>query len=591
MIIVFVIDNYLHQTNGTVITAKRFIEALKSKGHTVRILSCGKPDKNFYVLKENKIPLVSYVAKKQDVIFSKPDKSVIYEAIKDADVVHLVTPWKTSRVTYKMCKELKIPVAASFHIQPENITYGMGLAHAWLLNKLIYMKFRRLYGKLDYVHAPSNFIAKELKKHNYPTSIRVISNGVSDVFFNQKVSTDSKYFNIVNIGRYAKEKNQILLLKAVNQSKHKDHIHITLAGQGPTEKRLKKYAKEHNLNVEFGFLEQDKLITKLSTASLYVHPANIEIEAIACIEAIAVGVVPLIANAKKSATPQFAIDDRNLFKANHVNDLTQKINYWFEHKDALKKQQISYEAFANKYRLSYSIDLFEEMLVHTVSQHKTKKLSKTLKGKAFARQFNHRPVKRTVSAFAYYFIALPLLTLYLKIFLNVHYKNRKNFRKVKGGAVIISNHVHTLDSVMNSVASFPKRPIMTALQDNFKRPVAGFFVNLLGAVPVPETLLETRLFFNQLGNHTKHGRFVHVYPEGELIKTDNHVRSFKNGAFKLAVDAGVPIIPVRIHFKQGRFRKQILLNVGQPVYPDLMATNKEAQVKLKTEATERMATL
>ncbi|WP_025724922.1 glycosyltransferase [Acholeplasma granularum] len=591
MTIVFVIDNYLHQTNGTVITARRFIEKLRKRGHTVRILSCGLPDTDYFPLKERKIPIVSRVAKKQDVIFSKPDTKIILSAIKDADIVHLVTPWKTSRITYKLCKNLGIPVTASFHIQPENITYGIGLSNAYLLNKLIYNKFKKLYGKLDFVHAPSNFIANELKKNNYTTSIKVISNGVSDIFFNQEPNFSDDIFHIVSTGRYAKEKNQITLLKAINKSKYKDKIKLTLPGQGPKEKTLKSYAKKNSLNVEFGFLSQEDLINTLTSASLYVHPAHIEIEAIACIEAIAVGIVPLIANSKKSATPQFALDDKSLFKPNDVDDLVSKIEYWIENKDIRLEYIKKYKNFSNKYRLDYSIDLFEEMLLNGIQANKNRKLSETLKGKAFSRQFNKKPVAKTVSALAYYLIALPLLSIYLRLFLNVKFKNRKHFRNINGGAVIISNHVHLLDGVMNSLASFPKRPIMTAQQDNFKKPVAGFFVNLLGAVPIPETIMETRLFFDQLGRRTKQGRFVHVYPEGELKIQDDEIRTFKNGAFKLAVDSGVPIIPVRIHFTKGKYRKQIVVNVGKAVYPDLMTTNKDAQIKLKNETIEMMSTL
>src|SRR5690606_1241691 len=104
---------------------------------------------------------------------------------------------------------------------------------------------------------------------------------------------------------------------------------------------------------------------------------------------------------------------------------------------------------------------------------------------------------------------------------------RKHFRNVKGGAVVISNHVHILDSAMNSLAAFPKRPIMTAMKANFERPVAGFFVNLLGAVPVPEGLLETQVFFQTLSDQARNGRFVHMYPEGELIDKDSEIREFK----------------------------------------------------------------
>src|SRR5690606_6726366 len=333
MVIVFVIDNYLHQTNGTTITARRFIEQLRMRGHEVRILSAGEKEAHFYALKERYIPIVTEFARKQDVVFSKPDKKIIEEAFQGADVVHFLTPWKTSQVARKIAKKLNIPHTAAFHIQPENITYGAGLNGLGFLNGIIYRKFRRFFGKISYVHAPSNFIANELYRHSYPTTVKVISNGVSDVFFNAKVRDQEGKFHIISTGRYVKEKNQILLLKAVNSSKYKDQIKITLAGHGPKKSMLEKYAKAHNLDVEFKFFKQEELIKTLESAHLYVHTANIEIEAIACLEAIAVGLVPLIANAKKSATRQFALKPTNLFEPNNVEDLKQKLEYWIENKD------------------------------------------------------------------------------------------------------------------------------------------------------------------------------------------------------------------------------------------------------------------
>ena len=66
-------------------------------------------------------------------------------------------------------------------------------------------------------------------------------------------------------------------------------------------------------------------------SDLYVHAADAEIEAIACIEAFSSGLVPVIANSPKSATPQFALDERSLFEAGNPKDLADKIDYWIEH--------------------------------------------------------------------------------------------------------------------------------------------------------------------------------------------------------------------------------------------------------------------
>lgn len=64
-----------------------------------------------------------------------------------------------------------------------------------------------------------------------------------------------------------------------------------------------------------------------------------EIEAISCMEAFASGLVPVIANSAKSATPQFALDERSLFTAGDSGDLTQKIDYWLEHEDERRERK------------------------------------------------------------------------------------------------------------------------------------------------------------------------------------------------------------------------------------------------------------
>ena len=38
------------------------------------------------------------------------------------------------------------------------------------------------------------------------------------------------------------------------------------------------------------------------------------------------------------------------------------------------------------------------------------------------------------------------------------------------------------------------------MQDNFKHPVYGRLVNILGATPTPKTMDETKIFFTELKN-------------------------------------------------------------------------------------------
>ena len=195
----------------------------------------------------------------------------------------------------------------------------------------------------------------------------------------------------------------------------------------------------------------------------------------------------------------------------------------------------------------------------------------------------------------YYLLAIPLLYLYSKVILNLKFKNLKRFRQIKGGAIIVSNHVHTLDSVFNSIATFPKRPIITAQPENFDLKIAGFFVHLLGARPTPRNPLETQIFFNKLSNYARKGRYIHMFPEGELIEKDTNIREFKRGAFKLAIQSSCAIIPIKIEFDKSKTliwnRNRITLKVGQPIYPDLTINKKESLTKLQEQTTLQMKEL
>ena len=99
---------------------------------------------------------------------------------------------------------------------------------------------------------------------------------------------------------------------------------------------------------------------------------------------------------------------------------------------------------------------------------------------SFKKKINKTRSRRAISSIIYYGLALPIFSLYFLLIRGIKIKGRKNLKKLDG-AVIVSNHVHKLDSVMGGVLSFPRKPIFTSMQENFKHPVYGRLVNILGA--------------------------------------------------------------------------------------------------------------
>ena len=362
------------ENNGTTIACMNLVRYLRSQGDEVRII-CTDKDKiglpNYYVVPElNLGPIINKIVAKNNVALAKPDDRIINKALKDIDVVHVMMPFALGVRTCELAKEKGIPVTAGFHCQAENFTAHIKMMNIPLANNLTYKHFyKKLYSKVDAIHYPTEFIRNYFERViKKKTNGYVISNGVNDQYKSKEVVRKEpydKYFNILTIGRYSREKSHHLLIKAVARSKHKDNIRLIFAGQGPYLNTYKKLAKRYKLNEPvFKFFSRNELVETINSSDLYVHPAEIEIEAISCLEAITCGLVPVISNSKRSATNAFALTEKNLFQYNSIDDLAAKIDYWYEHEEEKKecsKQYLGYtKNFSQRRCMKATRDMIEK---------------------------------------------------------------------------------------------------------------------------------------------------------------------------------------------------------------------------------------
>ena len=374
MKILIVIDQFDNSNNGTTISARRFAKGLQDRGNEVYIVSTGdKKDEYKFNLKELPLlPGISHIIRSQGMSFAIPDTEVLEEAIASVDVVHFYMPFWLSKVGLKICEKKNVPHTTAFHVQPENITYSIGLGTNTKVNDFIYTHYRdSFFNRFTHIHCPSEFIANELKNHGYTAKLHVISNGVDDDFKyyeKEKLPEFKDKFVITMIGRYSGEKRQDVLIDAISKSKHLDKIQLILAGKGPKEEKYKKLGKALSNPPIMQFYDKENLIKLLKSTDLYVHSADAEIEAISCIEAFACGNVPIIANSPNSATKQFALVPESLFEAGNSTDLASKIDFWIENESYRKEMEYKYAQSAEKYRLKNCIIKMEEMFKDAIRE-------------------------------------------------------------------------------------------------------------------------------------------------------------------------------------------------------------------------------
>lgn len=374
MTVTIVCDVLGEPNNGTTIATLNLINYLKEHGHTVCVV-CGDKDKRgidgYYVLPElNLERFLNKVVERNGVSLAKVDKLILTEAIEKADVVQIQFPFGIGQAAVKIAVRMHKPVTASFHCQAENFTAHLFMINNALANKITYEVFyHRLYKYCDCVHYPTAFIRDLFEKATRKTNGFVISNGVGPLYVNRHLAHDSGKFTIVSTGRFSTEKAQRILIRAAAVSKHKENLRLCFAGEGPLKSAYVHLAKRLHVDASFNFYPRENLVTLLNQADLYVHPAFIEIEAIACIEAICCGCVPVIADARRSATKAFALDDNNLFKENNVKSLAEKIDFWYEHPALKAEYAVRYESLAGKFTQKECMAKMERMLETAVSMH------------------------------------------------------------------------------------------------------------------------------------------------------------------------------------------------------------------------------
>ncbi|MBO4407150.1 MAG: glycosyltransferase [Clostridia bacterium] len=372
MVICVVCDVLGEENNGTTIAAMNLIRSLRQKGHTVRVV-CPDEDKkdlpDYYVVSTLELgPFENYV-KKNGVVVAKPDRDVLQKAFDGVDHVHLMTPLPLSIAALHMLRGSGVSITAGFHCQAENITSHLHLKDNVLLNKRLYKLFyRHFYRYVDGVHYPTEFIRQVFERYGGKTNAYVISNGVSSDFRPMEVERPAAFEGkrvILFTGRYSREKSHRVLIDAAKKSRYADSIQLVFAGEGPLKEELQKRSRGLKNPPVFRFFSREEMVRTINSADLYVHPAEIEIEAISCLEAISCGLVPVISDSPRSATRFFALDGKNLFTSNNSRSLAEKIDYWFDHPEEKAARSKEYVGYTRQFDYDISMDRMEKMILET----------------------------------------------------------------------------------------------------------------------------------------------------------------------------------------------------------------------------------
>jgi len=164
----------------------------------------------------------------------------------------------------------------------------------------------------------------------------------------------------------------------------------------------------------------------------------------------------------------------------------------------------------------------------------------------------------------------------------------------RGGAVVAVNHTSYIDWAPASVGSYyrgRRLRFMIKREAMDVKPI-GFLMRNSGMIPVDRSAGADA--YNLAVEKLRAGRIVGVYPEATISRSFE-LKEFKSGAARMAIEAGVPIIPCIVWGMQRLWTKdhkrKLLRNrvpvtaiVGEPMSPS--DTVEHTNVALRERMTE-----
>jgi 1-acyl-sn-glycerol-3-phosphate acyltransferase len=111
--------------------------------------------------------------------------------------------------------------------------------------------------------------------------------------------------------------------------------------------------------------------------------------------------------------------------------------------------------------------------------------------------------------------------------------------------IFMSNHVSNLDPPV-LIPSIPGRCSVLVKKEVFRFPILGAGMKMAGLVPVDRSNRESAIeSVNAAIAVLGQGLHMVVFPEGTRSQ-DGQLLPFKKGPFHLAIDSGVPVVPVTL---------------------------------------------
>ncbi len=146
-------------------------------------------------------------------------------------------------------------------------------------------------------------------------------------------------------------------------------------------------------------------------------------------------------------------------------------------------------------------------------------------------------------------LGLPAIDLYENLMFDIDIRRHKPLPP--GPKILVSNHPSTTDPFL--ILEITPEPVHILIEERlFQVPVFGSYLHLAGHIPVIPG--NGRTAYHTALRKLREKKSVALYPEGAISPLEGGFHKPRTGAARLALEAGVPVVPIGVALDRSRLR-------------------------------------
>lgn len=149
-------------------------------------------------------------------------------------------------------------------------------------------------------------------------------------------------------------------------------------------------------------------------------------------------------------------------------------------------------------------------------------------------------------------------------------------RKLRGGAILAANHLSFSDPFLISSTFWYRRVFYLAAEVVMQGKLRSFLLKGTGCIKIDRNISDLEAIKKSVAL-LKDGRCLAVFPQGTVVRGEEQV-SVKSGAVLIALQAGVPIVPM-YSLKRKHWYERKRMVIGDPIDPRDYITKKIPSMK------------